>query len=77
MRLAAWALLALAFCGCTPASAPTADSVAGALVDAGCLAPSPDAVQTIAAEHMLADQPAWLACLYAGGTIGGCGVPCK
>jgi hypothetical protein len=77
VRLAAWVWLALAFLGCTPASSPTADSIAATLIDAGCLAASPDAVQSIAAEHILVDQPPWLACMYSGGTVKSCSVPCN
>jgi hypothetical protein len=51
----------------------TADQVTGELVDAGCLAPgSSDAV----AAQLATGHDPWLVCLFEGGTIGGCMVPC-
>jgi hypothetical protein len=47
------------------------------LLDAGCVSPSDDAALAgIAAEQDAGDEPAWLLCLYQGGTIALCNVPC-
>lgn len=59
-----------------PAVTVTNESVYAALVEAGCLAPEDGGVDYVAQEHTLPDQPAWLACLYDGGSVPGCGVPC-
>ena len=51
--------------------------VYNALVTAKCIDPNDDGgIQAVAAEHAMADQPAWMACLYAGGSVASCGVPC-
>jgi hypothetical protein len=73
------AVVALAGCNsCQPPALPTAtdQSVYNALVDAGCLGPSDGGVAAVAAEHA-SPNPAWLNCMYNGGTVGGCQVPCK
>lgn len=70
------ALVAL-MVGCTPAASPTPTSVYGALIEAGCLSPTPEGVQSVADEHASADQPAWLACLFDGGAVNICGAPCQ
>lgn len=59
-----------------PAVTVTNESVYAALVEAGCLASEDGGVAYVQQEHSLPDQPAWLACLYDGGTVAGCGVPC-
>jgi hypothetical protein len=61
----------------TPAAGPTADSVYSALVDAGCLAADPNGPSFVLAEHNLTDQPPWMACLFDGGSVSTCGVPCE
>jgi hypothetical protein len=60
---------------CTP-STPAA-SIYQSLVDAGCLAPAADGVQAIADEHAASNHPTWIDCMWAGGTVIGCQVPCK
>jgi len=60
---------------CKPAA--SADAVYTLLVSAGCLAPTPDGVDSVAKEHSSSDSPAWLDCLFAGGTVASCNVPCK
>lgn len=85
LAVAAAALAALMGCsGCQPGPPapqppPTLDqTIYGELVEAGCLAPDPaTGVSSVASEHAMPDQPAWLACLYDGGTIAGCNVPCQ
>jgi len=61
--------------GCTP-STPAA-SIYQSLVDAGCLAPAADGVQAIADEHAASNHPTWIDCMWNGGTVIGCQVPCK
>jgi hypothetical protein len=63
--------------GCTPSTGPTPQSVYQSLVDAGCLAASADGVASLEAEHIRTDQPTWLACMYAGGSVPSCAVPCQ
>lgn len=66
-------LFAAARCSRPPAS-PSVD-VQGKLVEADCMAPDDSgAVQQALASDA---APAWLTCLAAGGTIGGCGAPCE
>jgi hypothetical protein len=72
------ALLTLTVIACQPSSAPAAmtdQSVYNELVDAGCLAASDGGVAAVAAERA-SPNPAWLNCLYGGGSITGCQVPC-
>jgi hypothetical protein len=47
------------------------------LVTANCLAPSPDGIQAISDEHSQPGEPDWLACLFDGGTVSACNVPCQ
>jgi hypothetical protein len=51
--------------------------VFGELVEAGCLQADDSGIDSITQEHALPDQPAYLACLFDGGTISACNVPCK
>jgi hypothetical protein len=86
VKLSLVVLLGLA--ACTPTKAPTpapapgddaADpgvAVYGELVEAGCLAASDSGVAAVDQEHAYADQPSWLGCLFDGGSIGSCNVPC-
>jgi hypothetical protein len=67
--------VARVICGCTPSTTPT--TVYGALVDAGCLAATPDGVQAITDEHAMPGHPPWLDCMWAGGTVKSCSVPCQ
>lgn len=78
LLVAVLAVLALAGCdSCTPAAAPSDQSVYNALVEAGCLAPDPEGgVQAVALDRQIGDH-AWLNCLYDGGTVKSCNVPCK
>lgn len=62
--------------GPPPPAAPNDYTVYEELVLAQCLNPSDGGVAAVAAEHQAVDQPAWLACLYNGGTIASCAVPC-
>ncbi len=86
--LAASMTLGLAACSSCqptppPAGPPILDGQAARiyteLVEAGCLAPDDEGgVVAVAAEHALGDAtPSWLMCLYNGGSITGCQVPCK
>jgi hypothetical protein len=76
--------------GCTPAPAPIdaappppmpidqASAIYVELVEAGCLAPddSGDGVTSIYEQHQSDAQPLWLGCLYMGGSVQSCKVPC-
>jgi hypothetical protein len=55
----------------------TAQGVYDKLVAAQCLAPSSDGVQAISSEHADPSQPDWLACMFDGGTVQSCNVPCE
>jgi hypothetical protein len=48
------------------------------LVGAGCLAPDPDDAgpASLDEEYASVDAPSWLGCLYDGGSISSCDVPC-
>lgn len=62
--------------GCQPPAPVSTDtSVYQQLVEAGCLASSDSGVAAVAAEHA-SPNPTWLSCLYNGGTVQGCAVPC-
>jgi hypothetical protein len=78
-RRATLAFLVAIAAGCRsqPAASPiTADQVTEELVDAGCLAPGAGDVDAVAAELATGHDP-WLACLFDGGSIAGCNVPCE
>ena len=70
------ALLGVA-CKTPPASTVDASTVYNELVTAGCLAPDDAGPSTIAQEHALPDQEPWMACLWDGGTVASCNVPCS
>jgi hypothetical protein len=71
-----WAAIALALASCTrPAVGPSAATVYGELVEGGCLAATPDGVQAVADEHADHATP-WVECLFDGGPISACAVPC-
>lgn len=76
MRVAALLLLA----ACRPAAStvpgPADVAVYSALVDAGCMSPSDGGPAAVAEEHASTVQPQWLLCLYGGGTVQACDVPC-
>lgn len=67
---AAWLTASCAHSG---ASSP---AVYGELVDAGCLQADDSGEQAIVDTYAQPGHPAWLDCLFAGGTVAGCGVPC-
>jgi hypothetical protein len=56
---------------------PSDQSVYQALVQAGCLKDDDAGLPAVIAEHQLPTPPPWLNCLYSGGTVAGCGVPCS
>lgn len=45
------------------------------LVDSGCLSAAGSSPADVAAEHA-SPNPIWMQCLYNGGTVQGCAVPC-
>lgn len=66
---------------CRPAPSPmqpTAATVYMELVEAGCLAPDDAGPSNISQEQALGPDAGfpWLDCLFDGGTVAGCGVPC-
>lgn len=75
-------LIALGLAGCNSCQPPVAttplsdQSVYGILVDGGCMAPDPDGGVAAVAKDHASPNPAWLNCLYGGGSITGCQVPC-
>ena len=56
---------------------PSDTSIYQALVDAGCFAATDAGVADIAAERALPNRPAWANCVFSGGTIADCNVPCQ
>ena len=69
------AALALGGCSsCTPAaSPPTPTSIHAELVEAGCMADSPDGVSAVTKELALKPPPLWMQCLADGGSVAACG----
>jgi hypothetical protein len=72
-----YGLIGLLALGCvkTPA-APTADTVAAELVEAGCIQSSVSLPTSVEVELHEDGAPAWIGCLFEGGTVAGCSVPC-
>lgn len=62
----------------TPPQTPDADDyrVYVALVDAGCMARDEGGAMALDEAHANAAQPSWMNCLYDGGTVQSCDVPC-
>ncbi len=71
------AVVVLTACPNTTPSAPSDQSVLRALVSAGCMKDDDAALPALIAEHQLPVPPPWLNCLYSGGTVAGCAVPCS
>jgi hypothetical protein len=63
--------------GCFASCVSTAQVVYNQLVAANCLAPSSDGVQAVSDEHNDPSEPPWLACMFDGGTVSSCSVPCQ
>lgn len=66
----------IAFIACTHPT-PTTQTIYQSLVEAGCLADTPDGPAAVAAERALPHPPPWLLCMADGGTVSQCEVPCK
>ena len=61
----------------TPAPLPTPAVIFSELVDAGCIADDDSGAEAIAEEHALEGGGFdWLNCLYDGGSVASCSVPC-
>lgn len=77
MKLALVTVVALACCKPAPSGGPvSATQVFVELVDAGLMDPTDDGgIAAIEQEHAQPDQPAWLACLFDGGSVAVCNVP--
>lgn len=54
----------------------SANSIYLDLVSANCMAPSDAGPAAVAAEHALPDEDVWMACLWKGGSVQSCNVPC-
>lgn len=90
MKLLVGILAAFTACNsCAPAPAPvdagppvpptgTTGAIYSELVEAGCLEPddASDGYAAIYEESIADDEPPWLRCLYLGGTVSSCLVPC-
>lgn len=75
MRLRAVAILAA--CGCHGgASSPAATTVAGELVEAGCVLDSPTLVASVQTELATSDA-GWVRCMSEGGSVQQCNAPCE
>jgi hypothetical protein len=63
---------------CSKPSPPVspAASVYAALVDAGCLKADDAGLPSVQAEYESGTAPAWFQCLWGGGTVASCNVPC-
>lgn len=78
-------MLAMAAECCTPAPAPAqppaptpqAVRAYGLLVEGGCLAPDDSGLSSVQAEESSDAAPSWLTCLFLGGTVTTCAVPCQ
>ena len=67
---------------CRPTAPPVPQRVDAAvvyqaLVEAGCLAPDDGGLAAVVEESQSDAEPSWLACLFDGGTVQSCGVPCQ
>jgi hypothetical protein len=76
MTCVASALVAAAACVPSPPASPTASTVYGELVDAGCLAATDSGLAAVQAEHDTDAAPPWFDCLWDGGSVTACDVPC-
>lgn len=62
----------------TPPPAPSqAQVVFQKMVDAGCVADSDSGVSDVLLEEANDAAPAWFTCLWNGGTVASCNVPCS
>ena len=75
--IAVASLLCVAATCAPPPSRPSPSAIWGELVDAGCAAADPDGGAYVAADLAGDASPAWMLCLADGGSVPGCGVPCK
>lgn len=78
---AAWLAVFVAGCACNqpqPVQAKVYDELVAA---PGCLAPAEAGANAgaaeLASENARPDAPTWLRCLFDGGSVSACGVPCK
>jgi hypothetical protein len=77
VRVALFAALLGVACKAPPAATVNASTVYNELVVAGCMAQDDGGPAAVAQEHALPDQEPWMACLWDGGTVTGCNVPCS
>jgi len=76
VRLSFVAAAVVVLAGCTSGVSPTAKTVYQSLVAQGCLEASPDGPQAVQDEFNRSDRPDWLSCMFDGGTVDACAVPC-
>jgi hypothetical protein len=70
-------LLFILLASCTPQlSSPNSQFVYNELVDSGCLSSGDASFVAVQAGTQSDAQPPWFSCLFDGGTIASCGVPC-
>lgn len=80
---AAWLAVVVSGCACNqPQPVTTPQQVYSELVAVpGCLAPAEAGADAgaaeLAKENARPDSPLWLRCLFDGGSVASCGVPCK
>jgi hypothetical protein len=72
-------LITFVLVGCTKTAPamPSDETIYEALVDAGCLTASDTGLAAVREERTVQPPPAWMNCLSNGGTVAGCGVPCR
>lgn len=78
MRLT-WIILALLAqyqCNQPPPQPKTAQQVWLDLVNAGCVMDDDAGVFALEHDSNRPDEPVWMKCMFAGGTVKSCGVPC-
>jgi hypothetical protein len=69
---------ALVCCKVSNPPSMNATAVYNELVDAGCMAPDDGGATAVAQELALGDAAdPWLTCLFGGGTVASCNVPCS
>ena len=62
--------------GPPPPGVPNDNTVYAELTLAQCLAQTDGGVTAVANMHKSDREPPWLACMYNGGTVASCNVPC-
>jgi len=58
-------------------ASPVATTIYNELVEAGCMAPNDPTGPSALAQSLAAGDFPWLPCLFDGGTVTSCNVPCE